>query len=133
MKEANLSNLTPWSTHWQKYHSFGRWSKNFKERNSELMRNRRYTQQYLTEDKGASVEVLLKPFDESGSNTEDMDEKFKCICGKIGSLNKLKKHKNSHSCCSTNRMSQSNSASQRGFLNKINLNLKPKTLIEKSF
>ncbi|XP_044076543.1 zinc finger protein 665-like isoform X2 [Siniperca chuatsi] len=121
---------------------------NFKEINSELMRNvERNRQQHvddLTEDEGASVEVILQPFDESESNDDDdMDKKwchrlktsaktFKClVCGKdFGSLSKLKRHRITHSGCFTNRMSQSNSACQSSFFDKINLHPKPKTCIE---
>ncbi|XP_073347080.1 uncharacterized protein [Pagrus major] len=120
---------------------------NFKEIKSELMWNvETYGQQHvdnLTEDQGASIEVILQPFDESEPHDEDndMDKKwlhhlktgirtssktFKClVCGKdFGSLPKLKKHKTTHSDFLTNKRSQSNSASH-----KIHLHLKPTTCI----
>ncbi|XP_074507514.1 uncharacterized protein LOC141777286 isoform X1 [Sebastes fasciatus] len=122
---------------------------NFKEINSESMRNvERKGQQHVddvTEDQGASVEVILLPFDESGSNDDDDTDKksfhhlktgsrtnsktFKCLlCGQdFGSPSKLKKHKITHS---TNTMSQSNSASQSSFFERINLHPKPKTCVE---
>lgn len=100
------------------------------------------------EDQGASVEVILQPFDESESNDDDdVDKKwfhhlktgsrtstktFKClVCGRdFGSPGKLKRHKITHSGCFTNRTSKANSASQSSFFEKINLHPKPKTCIE---
>ncbi|XP_051263302.1 zinc finger protein 665-like isoform X2 [Dicentrarchus labrax] len=98
----------------------------------------------LTEDQGASVEVILQPFDETESNDDGADKKsfhhlktgsrtstktFKClVCGQdFSSLNKLKKHKITHSGCFTNRMSQS--ASQSSFFENINLHPTLKTCI----
>ncbi|KAG8014188.1 NAD-dependent protein deacylase sirtuin-5 [Nibea albiflora] len=99
----------------------------------------------LTEDQGASVEVILQPFDDSGSDDDDMDTEsfrhlktgsrtssktFRCVvCGQdFRSLNKLKKHKATHSCCPKNKVSQSES--QSSFFEKIHLHPKPKTRIE---
>ncbi|XP_070701259.1 zinc finger protein 665-like isoform X2 [Pempheris klunzingeri] len=124
---------------------------NSKERSSELMRNiERNRQQYvdgLREDQGASVEVILQPFDESESNDDDDVRKklfhhlkssrtsaksFKChVCGQdFGSHRTLKKHKIAQSGCFINRASQSDSPSQSSFFEMMNLNLKPKTCLE---
>ncbi|XP_054452118.1 zinc finger protein 665-like [Anoplopoma fimbria] len=102
----------------------------------------------LPEDRGASVEVILPPFDERDSNDGDhMDKKmsrrlktggrtssktFKClVCGQdFGSPSKLKKHKITQSGCSTNTMSRPDSASQSSFFKKINLHPKPKACVE---
>ncbi|XP_076600193.1 uncharacterized protein LOC143328769 isoform X1 [Chaetodon auriga] len=130
---------------------------NFREIKSELLRNvgRNGEQHHddLTEDQGASVEVILQPFDENESTDNDdddgMDNKwfrplktdsrtssktFKClVCGQdFGSLNKLKKHKTTHSVCFTNRMSQSNSVSQSSFFEMIHLHPRPKTNASRS-
>lgn len=123
-------------------------SESQKEINSEVISNvERNGQQHvddLTEDQGASVEVILPPSDESESNDDDMDKKwfnrlktgssksFKClVCGKdFGSCSKLKKHKITHSGCFTKTSSQSNSTSQSSFFEKINLHPKPKTCVE---
>lgn len=145
------------SEDWQRDSLLGSESKkdeeeNFQETNSECLRDaERNGQQHdddLTDDQGASVEVILQPFDEGESTDDDcMDNKwfrhlktdsrtssktFKClVCGQhFGSLNKLKKHKTSHSGCFTDRTSQSNSASRSSFFKKINLHPKPKTSVE---
>ncbi|XP_060900770.1 zinc finger protein 99-like isoform X1 [Labrus mixtus] len=99
----------------------------------------------LTEDQGASVEVILPSFDENESSDDDqMDKKclqylksgrltsakkFKChVCGKdFSSRSKLKKHEITHRARVTTRMSQSDSASQRTLFNNVNLHLKLRT------
>ncbi|XP_073347084.1 uncharacterized protein [Pagrus major] len=122
------------SQDWQRDNSLDSESKevkvdHFKEMKTELMWNVEINGQQhaddLTEDQGASIEVILQPFDESESNDEDnMDKKwlrhlktgsrtssksFKClVCGKeFGSINKLKKHKNTHRGSFKNKMIQS--------------------------
>ncbi|XP_030016348.1 zinc finger protein 493-like isoform X2 [Sphaeramia orbicularis] len=109
--------------------------------NPEMKRNaqRKGQQQVedLTEDQGASIEVIL-PFDESESTDEDMNKEwhyslqtggrtssksFKCfVCGQIfGSLRKLKRHSVSQSVCS------SSSVSQNTFCERISLQPKSKS------
>ncbi|XP_028449106.1 zinc finger protein 814-like [Perca flavescens] len=122
---------------------------NSKVKNSELLQNSDSNgQKYvidLTEDQGASVEVILQPFDESESNDDDdMDKEwshhlktgsttssktFKCLVyGKdFGSPRKLKEHKISHRGCCTNPTRKSNSVGHSSFFEKINLHPKPKT------
>ncbi|XP_071348954.1 zinc finger protein 665-like isoform X2 [Trachinotus anak] len=116
----------------------------FEEINLEMSRNvERNGQQHandLTEDQGASVEVILEPFDESeSSDDDDMDKKwlhhlkthnrtslktFKClVCGQeFGSIGKLKRHRITQSGC----LGRLDSASQSRFFEKINLHPKPK-------
>ncbi|XP_036941270.1 zinc finger protein 271-like isoform X3 [Acanthopagrus latus] len=84
----------------------------------------------VAEDQGASIEVILQPFDESESYNHvktgswKSSKTFKClICGKdFGSLKKLKKHKSTHHDGLTNKRRQSNSVTQ-----KIHAQVKPKT------
>ncbi|XP_073347082.1 uncharacterized protein [Pagrus major] len=108
---------------------------NLMEIESELMWNIEINgQQYAddpAEDQGASIEVILQPFDESEDHVKTGSRKssktFKClVCGKdFGSLPKLKKHKTTHRDCLTDKRSQSNSASH-----KKHLHLKPTTCID---
>ncbi|XP_056248433.1 zinc finger protein 658B-like [Seriola aureovittata] len=134
---------------WHKENSLGGESKknkdeNFEEINSEVARNvERNGQQHaddLTEDQGASVEVILEPFDESESNDDDdMDKNwfhhlknhnrtssktFKCfVCDQeFGSISKLKRHRMTQSGC----LGRSDSASQSRFFEKIHLHPTPK-------
>ncbi|XP_036941273.1 zinc finger protein 658B-like isoform X1 [Acanthopagrus latus] len=87
----------------------------------------------VAEDQGASIEVILQPFDESESynhvktGSRKSSKTFKClICGKdFGSLTKLKRHKTIHHDGLTNKRSQSNSATH-----KIHAEVKPETCIE---
>ncbi|XP_030259548.1 zinc finger protein 567-like isoform X2 [Sparus aurata] len=87
----------------------------------------------LAEDQGASIEVILQPFDESESynhvktGSRKSSKTFKCLdCGKdFGSRNKLKKHKTTHHDGLTNKMSRSNSAT-----NKIHVHVKQETCID---
>ncbi|XP_039999616.1 zinc finger protein 585A-like [Xiphias gladius] len=142
------------SEDWHRDNSLGSQSQknkeeNFEERNSEVARNvERNGQQHaddLTEDQGASVEVILEPFDESESNDDDDDmgkkwfhhlkthnrtssKTFKClVCGQdFGSISKLKRHRITQSGCLMNRLGRSDSASQSRFFERINLHPKPK-------
>ncbi|GAA6234021.1 zinc finger protein 14-like [Lates japonicus] len=138
---------------WHRDDSLGSESKkdkgeNFEEINSEVTRNvERNGQQHtndLTEDQGASVEVILEPFEESEFNDDDdMDKKwfhylkshsrtssktFKClVCGQnFGSISKLKRHRITQSGCLVNKLGQSDSVSQSRFFEKIDLHPKPK-------
>ncbi|XP_040911970.1 zinc finger protein 43-like isoform X2 [Toxotes jaculatrix] len=121
---------------------------NFEEINPEVTRNvERNGQQHaedLTEDQGASVEVILEPFDEIESNDDgNMNKKwfhhlkthnrtssktFKClVCGQgFSSISKLKRHRITQSGCLMNRLGRSDSASRSRFFEKINLHPKPK-------
>ncbi|XP_029929605.1 zinc finger protein 585A-like [Myripristis murdjan] len=104
----------------------------------------------LSEDQGASIEVLL-PNDENESDDSELDKKlfyflqtgtgtssksFKChVCGQgFSSLNKLKKHQITESVCLTHRLGKkqrqsdpNRSTSQSSFFEKINLHPKTKT------
>lgn len=121
---------------------------NVKERSGPVSNIERNREKHIDdEDHGASVEVILQPFDESESDGDDpVDKKwlhhlktarrtstktFKClVCGRdFGSPGKLKRHKIIHSGCFTNRMSQAKSVSQSSFFEKISLHPKPKTCI----
>ncbi|XP_034558950.1 zinc finger protein 271-like isoform X2 [Notolabrus celidotus] len=99
----------------------------------------------VTEDQGASVEVILPSFDETESSDDDLDKKwfhhlktgrrtstktFKChVCGKdFSSCSRLKKHKITHRA--TKRMSQEDSASQSRAFEKMNLYSKRRTCSE---
>ncbi|XP_029308920.1 zinc finger protein 286A-like isoform X3 [Cottoperca gobio] len=125
---------------------------NFKETNSKLKRDvERDARQHvddLTEDQGASVEVILQPSDESESNDNDdvgkkgfrhlktasstSSKTFNClVCGQdFDSPSKLKKHQITQSGCCSKTVGPSNSADQNRFLEKLNLHPKPKTCVE---
>ncbi|XP_068557922.1 zinc finger protein 431-like isoform X2 [Cebidichthys violaceus] len=125
---------------------------NFEEVNSEPMRiverNGGQHVDDLTEDRGASVEVILPHFDDMESDNEDDVDKKKSrrlktdgrtsskaskhlVCGQVfGSPSRLKKHKITWSGCSANTTSQPDSASQSSFFEKINLHPKPKARVQ---
>ena len=87
----------------------------------------------LSEDQGASIEVILQPFEESESHNHvktgswKSSKTFKCLlCGKdFGFLKKLKKHKTTHHEGLRKKRSQSNSAT-----NKIHVHVKQETCID---
>ncbi|KAM6919962.1 uncharacterized protein PEZ65_012005 [Lycodopsis pacificus] len=91
----------------------------------------------LPEDRGASVEVILPPFDDMESDDEDDKKKSRRLKtgGRtsskaserlvrdqgFGSPSRLKKHRITRSGCSANTTSQPDPASQSSFFENINL------------
>ncbi|XP_075953928.1 uncharacterized protein LOC142956291 isoform X1 [Anarhichas minor] len=114
---------------------------NFEEVNSEPMRiverNGGQHVDDLTEGRGASVEVILPPFDDMESDYEDDKKKSRrlktggrtsskaserLVCDQgFGSPSRLKKHQITRSGCSANTTSQPDSASQSSCFEKIDL------------